>query len=267
MQPVGQRLAAIATFTTVVGLAGCEPVPATWVEPTTGMRFVHIPAGEFMMGSPESEAERRDTERRHPVRLTRSFYLGAHEVTQAEWATVMSARPSRFGDCGDGCPVESISFHEAQTFLDRLSTQSGEIFRLPTEAEWEYACRAGSTTPFYTGDSIDTAQANFRGDYPYDGAAPGEVRESPTPVASFSPNAWGLFDMHGNLWEWTLDHDCPYPHFGVTNPLANCSTPRRIIRGGSWYFGADSMRCAGRYTHRPQDRGFSIGFRVVREIH
>lgn len=245
--------------------AGCSAPPPTWTEPTTGMRFVRVPAGTFVMGSPESEPEREAEERRHVVRLTRAFYIGVHEVTQAEWATVMNTSPSRAVDCGPSCPVENVNFHDARAFLARLSTRSGESLRLPTEAEWEYACRAGTTTPFSTGMTIDTDQANFRGDYPYAGAPPGPVRGSPTPVGTFPPNPWGIFDMHGNLWEWTLDQDCPYPRHGVVNPLARCSSPRKIIRGGSWLFGADSVRCAGRYTHRPADIGPSLGFRVVRD--
>ena len=230
------------------------------------MEFVLVPAGSFVMGSPPGEPGREPVEAAHDVRISRPFYLGRHEVTQAQWLRVLGTRPSWFGDCGDGCPVERVSFYDARRFVSRLSEWSGERFRLPTEAEWEYACRAGTTTPFHTGENLTSAQANYDARGPYPGFPPGEFRSRPTPVGSFPPNAWGLFDMHGNVWEWTDDWHCPYPAGPATGPRGRCATEYRVIRGGSWAFDAASARCALRYTHRPQDSGYSIGFRLVREL-
>jgi sulfatase modifying factor 1 len=157
-----------------------------------------------------------------------------------------------------------VNFQEVQVFLRRLNAQAAGGFRLPTEAEWEYACRAGTTTPFSTGMNLTTDEANVHGSYPYADGKPGVYRGGPTPVGSFAPNAWGLFDMHGNVWEWCQDWHCPYGG-SVTDPLGQCPSNLRVLRGGSWAFGADSARCALRYTHAPGDRGPSLGFRVARD--
>jgi len=230
--------------------ASCRDSPKTFREPRTGLRFVLIPAGRFDMGSPASEQGHRADETLHAVTLTRPFYLSTTEVTQEQWRAVMGDDPSHFR--GDTLPVESVTWFEVQEFLRRLSTSDGAHFRLPTEAEWEYACRAGSTRPYSFGAQISTSNANYDG-------------RSPTPVASFPANAWGLYDMHGNVWEWCADEYCPYPSSAVSDPVESCGSAYKVIRGGSWYFGADSARSALRYTHEPRLRGFSIGFRVVRE--
>ena len=235
-------------------------------DPFTGMRFVRIPAGEFVMGTPPSEPQREAQEMPHRVRIARPLYLAVHEVTQAEWTKVMGANPAHFQTCGGSCPVENVSYLEVLQFvrtIDARSTWKG--FRLPTEAEWEYACRAGGTKAFGASDALTTDDANFDGDYPYAGAAKGLNRASPLPVGSFHPNAWGLFDMSGNVWEWTSDDYAPYP--GAVAPRGPAFTPgRKVIRGGSWLFGADSARCGLRYTHRPQDKGPSLGVRLAHDV-
>lgn len=232
----------------------------------TSMVFVRIPAGRFPMGSPPEEPGHQANERRHEVILSRSFYLGAYEVTQGQWRQVMGSNPSQFPSCGPDCPVETVSYYDVQRFIRRLEALSSKAFRLPTEAEWEYSCRAGTTTPFNTGANLTSDQANYDARYPYPGFPPGVYRAHPTPVGSFAPNAWGLYDMHGNVWEWTADDNCPYPPGPVRDPVGRCGAPKKIIRGGSWYFNADSARCALRYTHRPQDSGFSLGFRLVHPL-
>jgi formylglycine-generating enzyme required for sulfatase activity len=239
--------------------------PSRWVEPVTGMELALIPTGTFTMGSPPSELGREPQEVPHRVEVSRPFYMGTTEVTQGQWQRVMGGNPSWFRGCGPDCPVERVSWHDVQAFLGRLGDLSHHAFRLPTEAEWEYACRAGTTTPFHTGETLSTAQANYDGEGPYGDAPPGKFRRSPTRVASFAPNRFGLHDMHGNVWEWTQDWHCPYPASGARDPLGSCATDFKVIRGGSWYFDANSARCALRYTHRPQDSGFSLGFRVVME--
>lgn len=237
-----------------------------WIDPFTKMPFVFIPAGSFQMGSPASEGGREEGEVQHNVRLTRGFYLGKFEVTQEEWGEVMGTNPSHFKDCGGRCPVENVNWYDVDRFIQRLEELSpGDKFRLPTEAEWEYACRAGTTTPFSTGENLSAAQANYDGEFPYLQFPKGEFRKGPTAVGSFAPNPWGLYDMHGNVWEWCEDAYCPCTKSAATDPLGSCQSELKVIRGGSWYFDANSARSALRYHHRPQDLGFSIGFRLVRE--
>lgn len=230
------------------------PTPApVWRDEITGMELLLLPAGEVTLGSPADEPGREPQERLHRVRLTRPVYLGRHEVTQSEWRAVTGEGPSALADCPD-CPVESVSWFAAVKLARTLSERSGERYRLPTEAEWEVACRAGTTTAFSTGDTLTPAEANI------DGAGP-------APVGSYPPNPWGFSDLHGNVWEWTLDDWCGYRDDEVAvDPLRECASGLKVIRGGSWLFGADSARCGLRYTHRPQDAGPSLGVRLVREI-
>jgi len=234
-------------------------------EPVTGMEFVRVPPGAFAMGSLRGEPGRQDDETPHRVRFTGERYVGRYEVTQAQWQQVMGDNPSHQRDC-PRCPVERVSFHDVRAFLARFNDPvRGWRYRLPTEAEWEYACRAGTATPFHTGDGLDTARANVDGGDPEAGGTPGGAPGRTLPVGSFPPNAWGLHDMHGNVWEWTADWYGPYSAAPVTNPVGPASGEKRVIRGGSWYFDAGSARCALRYTHAPGDRGFSLGFRLLAE--
>jgi len=235
-------------------------------DPLTGMPFVRIPAGEFEMGTPLTEPQREVQETLHHVRITRPFYLGIHEVTQREWRAVIGTNPSTFAACGPDCPVERITFFDVQRLIAELDKRSGwPGFRLPTEAEWEYACRAGGGDAFGGSTTLSTDEANYDGRYPYAGGPPGRHRSSTTPVGRFAPNRWGLFDMSGNVWEWTADDHCPYPSGTVSDPVGSCGAAVKVIRGGSWFFGADSARCGLRYTHRPQDRGFSLGVRLAHD--
>ena len=230
------------------------------------MNFVLIPAGAFDMGSPAGDPGRQDDEVLHRVELTRPFYMSTTEVTQTQWISVMGSNPSHFSEAGGSAPVERITWNEVQDFLRRLNARNEGRFRLPTEAEWEYACRAASRTAYSFGPEIGTDVANYDGRYPLPGQGAGEYRATTTVVESFPPNAWGLHDMHGNVWEWCADEYCPYPSTAVENPFQSCGSRYKAIRGGSWVFGAESARSALRYTHEPQLRGYSIGFRVVREI-
>jgi len=240
--------------------------PARWTEPVSGIEFALIPAGEFQMGSPESEPGHEPGEVLHTVRLTRPFYLATTEITQAQWSRVMGSNPSNFRSCGPDCPVEGVSWFDIQRFLVRLTRLSGRSFRLPTESEWEYACRAGATTAYSAGPRLDPDEANYDARDPRGGGPAGRFRGSPVAVRSFRANAFGLYDMHGNVWEWTEDEYCPYPRGAAVDPLARCDSPLRVIRGGSWAFDADSARCALRYTHRPRDSGYSLGFRLARAL-
>jgi formylglycine-generating enzyme required for sulfatase activity len=246
---------------------------ARLVDEWTGISLVELPPGRFTMGSASSESGRNDDEVLHDVEITRPFLIGQHEVTQQEWRTVMGTSPSQFGACGNRCPVENVTFADAQQFLTKMNARVAPSqskapslrYRLPTEAEWEYACRARTTGPFSTGENLTTAQANYNGRFPYGSFPAGEYRQKPTPVGAFPPNPWGLFDMHGNVWEWTADWYGPYTDnsSGNIDPRGAPTGDKRVIRGGSWYFDANSARCALRYTHAPADKGFSLGFRVA----
>ena len=230
------------------------------------MEFIHVEPGRYQMGSSPDVPGHQSDEVLHEVVLTKGFYLGRFEVTQGEWVSVMGSNPSQFPDCGLRCPVDTVSFLAIQGFIERLEAlSSGNRFRLPTEAEWEYACRAGTHSPFSTGGALSTQEANFDGRYPYPGQPSGTFLRSPAPVGSYPPNPWGFYDLHGNLWEWCSDWYGPYPDGPVQDPRGPDGGDLRVIRGGSWFFDANSCRCALRYTHRPQDDGFSLGFRLVRE--
>jgi len=246
---------------------------ATTSDPWTGMPLVELPPGRFTMGSASKESGRNDDEVLHDVEITRPFLIGQNEVTQLEWRTVMGSAPSHFNTCGPRCPVENITFAEVQQFLQKLNahptTSTAAMpalnYRLPTEAEWEYACRARTTGPFSTGENLTTAQANYNGRQPYESFAAGDFRQKTTAAGTFPLNPWGLADMHGNVWEWTSDWYGPYGEGASANidPHGPASGEKRVIRGGSWFFDANSARCALRYTHAPQDKGFSLGFRVA----
>ena len=240
---------------------------ATLADPWTGMMFVELPPGRFTMGSAALEPGRNDDEALHDVEITRPFLLGQNEVTQLEWRTVMGTAPSHFAGCGPRCPVENVSYVDVQKFLDKLNAHPPQTlhYRLPTEAEWEYGCRARTTGPFSTGENLTTTQANYNGRQPYGSIPAGDFRQKTTPTGTFPLNPWGLADMHGNVWEWTSDWYGPYPegHSANIDPRGPTSGEKRVIRGGSWLFDANSARCALRYTHAPQDKGFSLGFRVA----
>jgi formylglycine-generating enzyme required for sulfatase activity len=236
------------------------------------LEMVAIVGGEFQMGSPEDEAERMERESpQHEVTVP-SFFMGKYLVTQAQWRFVaglaqversLDPDPSRFK--GDFLPVETVSWLDATEFCARLSQYTGRTYRLPSEAEWEYACRAGTTTPFHFGETVTPDLVNYNGDYTYQGAPKGEYRKRTTPVGSFLPNALGLHDMHGNVWEWCQDlwHD-DYKN-APTDGTAwlTGKSSYRVVRGGSWSSFPRYCRSACRYVYTADNRYFIIGFRVV----
>jgi formylglycine-generating enzyme required for sulfatase activity/serine/threonine protein kinase len=245
------------------------------------MRLVLIPAGRFTMGSPPDEPDRHDTEVAHEVVLTRPIYMGVFEVTQAQYKEVMGTNPSWLSPFGggkdlvrgqdtDAFPVEGMTWEEAVTFCERLSARSGEkraglTYRLPTEAEWEYACRGGTSSAFHYGNSLSSLQANFDGKFPYGGAAKGSYLERIARVGSYSPNRFGLYDMHGNVWELCSDwYDKDYYK---VSPREDPQGPKtglvRVCRGGSWNNHGYICRAAFRSTMAPTDRSGAVGFRAV----
>lgn len=242
-----------------------------WIEPETGMRFNAIPGGTFLMGSPDNEPGRnpQDEGPVHAVTLD-GFWMGRHPVTQAQWQILMGNNTSQF-KTGPDYPVTNVSWDEAQVYIQKLNGRHPDaIFRLPTEAEWEYACRAGTTTPFHSGSTLcaDT-QANYNGMEPFSNGPPGKFRCQTTPVDRFPANAFGLLDMHGNVWEWCADayQADYYAHAPKHNPLcATLGNRGRVMRGGSWNYGAFAARSAYRNAGPPHFRVGMVGFRLAGRI-
>ena len=245
-----------------------------------GMKLCWCPAGRFIMGSPRTEPERHPGEDQVEVTLTKSFWIGKYEVTQGQWKRLIGDFPGELnaGE-GDDFPVYSVNFAEAEAFCHKLTDNahaSGELpknweFRLPTEAQWEYACRAGTTTATAFGDKLSSKQANFEGK-PYNGAAEGPSLKRTAKVGSYPPNAWGLHDMHGNVFEWCRDwYHAKLPggldpdlyvarRFAQTNRTGDVS---RVRRGGCWADEGWPCRSAFRLRFEPERRHEHIGFRVV----
>lgn len=232
------------------------------------LELVWCPAGSFWMGSPANEAERDDYETRHRVALTNGFWLGKYEVIQEQWEAVMGTNPSEFKGASN-LPVENVSWVDCQEFCEKLNAKMpGDVggFRLPTEAEWEYACRAGTETAFCYGNSLDATMANFKGTCPYGGAAEGKWRWKTVLVGSFRPNGWGLYDMHGNVWEWCSDWNGAYPSVDAIDPTGAASGAYRVVRGGGWFNFARFCRSAHRSNYTPSIRLSDLGFRVARTL-
>jgi formylglycine-generating enzyme required for sulfatase activity len=236
------------------------------------MIFKRIPAGTFMMGSPNDEPERYEDEIQHQVTLTKSYYIQTTEVTQGQWKAVMGSNPSRNLPCGVDCPVEYVSWNDVQEFIKKLNRHGEGKYRLPTEAEWEYAARAGTTTAFNTGDCLSTDDANYHGnsgDYDLDDAMthcpPGEYRSRTLPTASFKPNAWGLYDMHGNVNEYLQDWYGDYPQGEVKDPVGPIMGKYKIARGCHWYSRLNDCRTASRSYGGLDGKSALLGFRLVLE--
>jgi len=226
-------------------------------------RFRWINPGTFMMGSSNDEPERLDNELQHRVTLTQGYWLADSACTQALWLAVTGENPSRFKDNSNN-PVENVSWDDVQAFILRLNqSQPGLLARLPSEAEWEYACRAGTVTPFSFGGNITTEQVNYNGNYPYAGAAKGEYREKTLPVKSLSANPWGLYEMHGNVLEWCADWYGDYEPTAAIDPTGPKDGSFRVLRGGSWIHYARSSRSAYRYRYDPDERLDDFGFRLA----
>lgn len=239
-----------------------------------GMVFTIVPAGDFYMGSPPTESERGSDEGpQRRVKLTRPFYLAVHPVTQQQYHKVMGENPSYFqGIRGGGpdFPVEKTSWHDALAFCRRLSElpdekRAGRCYRLPTEAEWEYSCRAGSQAAFTFGPSLSASQANFNGNYPYGGANRGRFLETTSRVGAYPPNCWGLHDMHGNVWEWCSDYyeQSYYRKAPPTDPSGPATGTLRVVRGGSCMNIGRFCRSAYRFGVAAENRDLDVGFRVV----
>jgi formylglycine-generating enzyme required for sulfatase activity len=263
-----KRLFCFVFVAAIVGICGCgrqEQDPPKPPEPFTnslGMKFVWIAPGNFMMGSPKEEKERQAHETQHKVTLTKGYYMGVYTVTQEQWKEIMGKNPSFFkGE--KNLPVENVSWDDCQEFIKKLREKDKKAYRLPTEAEWEYSCRAGTKTPFHFGETISTDQANYDGDAVYGDGKKGIARKKTTPVGSFPANAWGLHDMHGNLLQWCQDWYGEYPQKDVVDPQGADNGKFRVLRGGAWGGSPGDCRSAYRYGVEPGSRDDYCGFRVV----
>ncbi|MAL85017.1 MAG: hypothetical protein CMI23_01485, partial [Opitutae bacterium] len=254
-----------------------EGTPTTYTVGSINMDMIFCPPGTFTMGSPSSETGRGGDETQHQVTLTHGFYLGKYEVTQAQYQTVMNgnpagrnADPSQFK--GSNRPVEKVSWNDAQIFLSRLNTMeqtagrlpTGWKYVLPTEAQWEYACRAGTATAYSWGNDINSSHANYNWDGgPTDGNDFKQTRD----VGEYAANPWGFFDMQGNVWEWVYDWKAVYPSGSLINPDGPVSGSDRVSRGGSYLSPSGNLRSARRQSIKPSsrfnDRGFRVCFQAV----
>lgn len=252
--------------------------------------LILINGGTYLMGSPETEMQRETDEVQHEVTVS-DFYIGRYEVTQKEYEEVMGENPSNFE--GENLPVENATWYEAIEYCNKLSEKEGLTsvytidgenvswdrsangYRLPTEAEWEYAARAGTTSPFNTENSISDEEANYYGHYPYGieenyftqenlETEPGQYRQTTVEVDSFSPNKWGLYNIHGNVAEWCFDYYGAYDLENTDNPSGPTTGTLRVNRGGGWNDYAKHLRCAYRASTTPDQKMSNIGFRVVR---
>jgi len=235
------------------------------IEPEAGKTFkdcpecpemVEIPAGSFDMGSSSGESNEKPV---HHVTLAKSFAIGKTEVTQEQWHAVMGTNPSSFTTCGDTCPVEQVSWDDTQLFIQKLNTKTGKQYRLPTEAEWEYACRAGNQQEYCGSDNVDKVSWNNRNSGSY-------FFNSPHPVAGKQANAFGLYDMSGNVWEWVQDTYHDDYNGAPTDGSAWTGGSMRVLRGGSWGYDAEFGRASRRSKFGTSFRYFSYGFRLARTL-
>ena len=216
------------------------------------LEMVLVSAGKFMMGAPASEKFRFDDETQHEVTLTKPYYMGKYEVTQEQWESLMGNNPSETK--GAKLPVTNVSWGLCQAFITKLNAKTSGGFRLPTESEWEYACRAGTSTAYSFGDATTPKDANYKD----------SKIGKPVAVGSYKPNAFGLYDMHGNVWEWCEDWKVDYPKEAVIDPKGPATGETRAYRGGSFFFTVPYARSSTRFYYTPSFQFNYVGFRVAK---
>lgn len=232
-----------------------------------GIEFILIPSGSFLMGSPLTEEKRNNDEGpQRRINIKYEFYMGKYEITQEEYKKIMGNNPAYFENCPK-CPVEQVSWNDAKEFIQKLNAMSDKYFyRLPSEAEWEYAARAGTKTIFAFGNSLSSNEANFNGNYPYGESDKAIYLQRTAEVGSYKPNSWGLYDMHGNVWEFCEDIYNPnYTNLSIdgSSNLSLGDLNSRVIRGGSWYYVGSYLRSADRVKSLPSYKISNVGFRIV----
>lgn len=275
-----EKLIRASLFIISIMIGTLVPAPGFSAEKTVvnslGMEFVLIPAGTFVMGTPIDEPHRNQDEVQHEVTITKPFYMQTTEVTLKQWRDLMGAKffglwKWRWRGEGD-MPKAKVSWFDAIDFIQELNKRKEGIYRLPTEAEWEYAARAGSTTAYTWGKDIECSKAMYSNNSLKEGncvehvIAKGLTKDEPAPVRRYPPNAWGFYDMHGNVWEWVQDWYGEYPTSAVVDPKGPDSGTIKVRRGGSWFRFGWSCRSANRNTGHPGSKYNTLGFRVVREV-
>jgi uncharacterized protein (TIGR02996 family) len=239
--------------------AGVTPCVPEVVVPGVGLKLCLVPPGSFRMGSPAGARQVSEWERpAHPVTLTRGFWLGVHPVTQAQWQAVLGPLPPHCNFEGDDLPVHGVAWKSARHFCEKLTRKTGQRFRLPSEAEWEYACRAGTSTAYCCGDGQE-----LLGEHAWYADNAGD---KPHPVGQKRPNAWGIHEMQGGIVEWCADWFGEYPDQPRTDPTGPADGQMRVLRGAAWYCYAAHCRSASRARNTPDDAYEGYGFRVVREL-
>jgi formylglycine-generating enzyme len=276
MRPARINTFVLTVFALSMTLLNWQPTlaaaPPKRITNSIGMEFVLIPAGSFHMGSPRRQPGYQGNEHRHKVTLSKSFYMQTTEVTQGQWHAVMGKDIIRLHRGPDNWPVTRVSWFEAQTFIRRLNEKNDGIYRLPTEAEWEYACRAGTHTAYYWGERADCSKAmygnNPNGDFRCKNYVDSHKlpEGNPAPVKSYPPNPWGLYDMAGNVWEWCQDWFNYYPPGHLVDPTGPADGNSRARRGGSWFAGPNALRSGNRNFANPAFKETTLGFRLVREL-
>jgi formylglycine-generating enzyme required for sulfatase activity len=235
-------------------------ISETFISSSTGIEFLLISADEFIMGSPSEEKDRSDCESPlHKVTIKNPFYMGKFQVTQRQWKKIMGTSPANFND--ESRPVEKVSWEEVQEFIKKLNAKENtDKYRLPSEAEWEYSCRAGTQSRYFFGDDESKL-----GDYAWYVKNAGRKTH---PVGKKKPNPWGLYDMHGNVWEWVQDrwHEDYNGSPSDGSAWEDGNSSNRVSRGGSWYCDVDSCRSAARFSREHEKRLANLGFRLVREL-
>ncbi len=256
------RVSLGAEFVAIGSEVGARGLPKRVRHKPTGLVLVLIPPGQFTIGSPVSEEQRDGDEEQRRSVIESVFYLGETEVTVALWKQIMGTVPRDYHD--DELPASGVSWHQAKEFIDRMNQQGEGGWRLPSEAEWEYACRAGTQTPFSFGDNITPEQVNYNGRSPYAGGERGLRRGRPVPVRSLPANPWGLYEMHGNVWEWCEDLYQVHPEYEA--PAIDTPGRPRVIRGGAWTSKGKQIRSAYRDGYPPASSGAKYGFRIAKSI-
>jgi formylglycine-generating enzyme len=286
MRRLSLRLFCAAALVCLAGAAAAAPGPAA-TPPVARERgrldFVLVPAGSYQMGSPSTEWGSKTDEQAHPVTITRPFFLATYEVTQAQWIAATGSNPSFLYDCPE-CPVENITWYEAVAFCNILSHQLGlppaytirdtlvawnrdsDGIRLPTEGEWEYAARAGTTTVFYSGDCLSTDLENYLGYDPQKGCPKGLWRGQAIEVGSLPPNPWQLYDVLGNVSEWVWDWYSYHPAGHEVDPTGADGGYERVIRGGNWHDLGRNCRSACRQKAAPNQLFSHVGLRLARSV-
>ncbi len=239
------------------GVRPCVPLRTLTLPGGVQMAFSFVPPGTFLMGGTVNDWEKPV----HKVTLTKGFFLGVHPVTQAQWQAVMGSRPSHFKKAKR--PVEQVSWEDSQEFCKKVMAElKGGRVELPTEAEWEWACRAGTTSEYHFGDVLNTDLANYNGQSSWNGSPMGKNRKATKNVGLYPSNPWGLYDMHGNVWEWCSDWYGEYSAGDQTDPQGRSNGQYRVLRGGSWNDFPEYCRAAVRYWSEPAGRFINFGFRV-----